>query len=118
MNKKIALTVLTALNVIVAAACGILYLNFTSNMLVTTQSGSNAPTVSIAVGGMQGAIYRYVLYTVAALLLELVMLFFNLSILQYVEADQARANKYCAFIGLAGFGVMVGISAVGSALNM
>jgi hypothetical protein len=87
-------------------------------MVVTSESGWNAPSTPMAGGGVETAFYRYLFCVAASLCVQFVMFIFNVSVLQYVEADHDRKNKLCLVIAALNFVVLTAISGILIGLNV
>jgi hypothetical protein len=101
-----------------AAFCGFGYAALTERMLYSAQWVVTDGYEPMAHNGLGGGLSRYLFCAGVAALLQLIMLVFNLSVLQYFEHDQAKINRLCAYIGIAGYLTTVGIACIFIALSV
>jgi hypothetical protein len=108
-----------AINLIVAIFFAFACAALMSRALYTTDWVESSESYGpLAYSGLRGGLWRYILCAAAAALLQLVLAVFNLSVLPYIENDQARVNRLCLSIGIVSYVVMVGIGSVLIALSL
>ncbi len=117
MAKKIALSVLTVLNLSISGLCAFLYFVFTLNAAIGTDA-TRPITVTMSQGGLSGGLYRLAFCALLGALLQAVLYIFNISVLGFVEADNQRAVRNCAFIGLGSWAFMIVFLAVKIGFDM
>ncbi len=116
--KKRAVSIVVLLNLIMAAFYGFAYASLTERMVYSTEWVVTQGYQPMSHSGLSGELSRYLFCAGVAALLQLIMLVFNLSVLQYVERDQSKINRLCAIIFVAGLTTTVGIACVFIALSL
>jgi hypothetical protein len=118
VNTKRAVAVVVLVNLIMAAFCGFAYAFLTERMIYSAEWVVTEGYEPMAHNGWGGGLSRYLFCASVAALLQLIMLVFNLSVLQYIEHDEVKINRLCAYIGVASYVTTVGIACIFIALSL
>ena len=119
MKTRPAVAVVVAVNLAVAVFFAFACAALMSRALFATDWVENSQSYRpLAHSGLRGGFYRYIICAVAAAFLQLVLAVFNLSVLPYIEHEQAKVNRLCLVIGIASYVVMVGIGCILIALSL